>query len=186
MTVQTPHAAVVVLLHMGRSNMVRQCAGLSQTPTVTVTAAAAGDAVGAADAQAADLDRHAAATAPGSSSSSGASQQAGGCQLEGDQCDRDASDTTISSSINSQQQGLKVPADDAADPTDHPAAAAAAESNVLSAAVFDPVRPHRLFGVTAGGDLITLLVPSAQRNFCKVRQQAWGSGALSDSECVPE
>lgn len=160
LTIQTSHAAVVVLLHRGRSNMVRQCIGLSQTSAAA--AATADHGAPASNAQAADVDSSNAAS---SSSSSGydVSGTAGSCQLGLDRSGNEVSEPSSSSSR--QQEGSETANVTAA------AAATAAESNVLLAAVFDPVRSHRVFGVTADGDLLTLAVPAAQRNYCKVRSR---------------
>lgn len=168
MIVQTPHAAVVVLMHTGRSKITRPCTGL--TPPALDAAEAASSRAGSR----------------GGSGTSGSDCQA---EEDGESCSWGAGTTSNSSTAISSDkiaaketatstQGPGVQeteaATDIAAPSDQVAAAAAAaeESNVLVAATFDPVRPHRVFGVTAGGDLLVMVVPSAQRtNLCKVGNQ---------------
>ena len=46
---------------------------------------------------------------------------------------------------------------------------ASGQPDVLVAAAFDPLRAYRVFGVTRGGELLALVVPSSQRTMkCKV------------------
>lgn len=139
MVVQTPHSAYIVLMHRGRSRIARPCSGLAPQ----TGSAAAGGSTASSQATTESSSRGSGSGAD-SNSSTGAGADTSGSE---------SADNDVVSSSNSSVSGPDSPG----------------QPDVLVAAVFDPVRSFRVFGVTSGGELVALVVPSSQRtNLCRV------------------
>jgi hypothetical protein len=82
-----------------------------------------------------------------------------------DSSDTDSAQQVISSSEDDNAETTTSSSSSSASPADY----VSSQADVLVAAVFDPVRSFRVFGVTRGGELLAMVVPSSQRTMkCKV------------------